>query len=143
MVFNYTFVSSLIMLTFPFCCYGQWPPLFQDNITCGDVVHGTTTENDTIHYYRFLSGLNHSIYLEANTCNTVTNFETLIILYDSNGKFLLPNNKDYSCSYGSVRLTYGPLLVNEEYIIRIGGWYGAYGNYSVQIWCFHNTCMPI
>ena len=127
-----------------FCSYGQLP-LIQANITCGDTVYGTTTQSDTIHYYHFLSTSNDSSYLTANTCNDGTNYDTDIYIYDQNVTELMYNDGEESCSWKS-RLTYGPVLLNKQYLIAITGYEYDYGSYSMEVSCFEKitkTCMLI
>ena len=118
-----------------FFCRAQLPT-FEDSIDCGDIVMGETTSDEGEQYYLFNID-NGSIYLFADSC--LSDFDTVIAIYDYDMNEIAKDTGDSQsnalCNDYQARLFYGPLL-NGMYVLEISGFFGATGNYTVEMNCY-------
>ena len=95
-------------------------------------------------WYRYTASCTGDVIVE--TCN-LTNFDTRIAIYDgcecpaTEARLLKCNDEMFGCDGGSSAL-FAPVVAGQCYLIRVGGFNGAYGLGTIRITCFDGGLCP-
>ena len=83
--------------------------------------------------YRIIVPQDQTNTYRISTCNDVTNFDTMIQIFDKDLATPYMVDDDNSCGYNTFQSTMTAQLSGGTYYIVVDGWAGAYGSYKLTV----------
>eukprot|EP01084_Bolivina_argentea_P192170 329965_1 len=110
------------------------------SIACGDLITASTTAHQQIDHYLFsVNETDNEILVTFSTCGS--DYDTSLWLFYNYTTLLHTNDDSDRCGIASILTT--DLLYNGDYVLSVGGYNGAFGNYVLNFTCNNPITEPV